>query len=117
MSEAEQLSRYESQRAELQMLIKGLTARLVRACPLASAVVAVLRCEHRAMNTQDILEQLREAGCALPNRNALSTVYCELRMSPLVRRVGRNTWGLRVWYPSLEAQPQGAAQSVPVENN
>lgn len=72
----------------------------------AEAAIALLRKVRRTMSTNEIFESLAETGFDLSGKNVMSALYTTLLRHSDLRRVAKNTWGLKEWYPHLRDQPK-----------
>jgi HB1, ASXL, restriction endonuclease HTH domain len=72
----------------------------------AEAAIALLRKVKRTMSTNEIFDSLAESGLDLSGKNVLGALYTTLLRHSDLRRVAKNTWGLREWYPHLRDQPK-----------
>lgn len=68
----------------------------------AEAAIALLRKVRRTLSTNEIFQTLKESGLDMSGKNTLSALYTSLSRHPELRKVARNTWGLREWYPHLK---------------
>lgn len=72
----------------------------------AEAAIALLGKLKRTMSTNEIFDVLSESGLDMSGKNVLSSLYTTLLRHPDLRRVAKNTWGLKQWYPHLREQPK-----------
>lgn len=66
------------------------------------AAIALLTRATRPLSTNEIVETLKVTGYDVSGKNVLSAFYTALKRHPELRRVAKNTWGLKKWYPNLK---------------
>lgn len=79
---------------------------------IADAALKLLAAAKKPMTSRSIAETLEKAGFHHTSKNFVNTVNTALyRMSlgddPTVIRIGREGWGLRVWYPGWRRPRRG----------